>query len=139
MNAVVRPILSGIVFGGALAGIGFASWDEVHAMFTFSDLRLVLTFGFAVALLVPLSRLLVKLGLPQTPPRPMHKGVVPGALLFGAGWAICGACPGITWVQLGEGQFGAVATLLGIVAGNLAFRELNARYLRVPTSSCAEG
>lgn len=139
MSSFVRSLLSGVFFGAALVGIGFASWDEVHAMFTFSDLRLVLTFGCAVAILVPVNRLLARAGVPQTPPRSMNKGVVPGALLFGAGWAISGACPGITLVQLGEGQLGAVATILGIVAGNLAFRELNGRVFHVPTSSCADG
>ncbi len=34
----------GLFMGFALSRIGFASWDEVHAMFTFASWRLILAF-----------------------------------------------------------------------------------------------
>lgn len=40
-----------------------------------------------------------------------------GALVFGVGWALSGACPGTALVQIGEGKFMAIATVLGILLG----------------------
>jgi uncharacterized membrane protein YedE/YeeE len=62
---------------------------------------------------------------------------VPGALLFGVGWAISGACPSIAFVQLGQGQLGALATIAGIFVGNRLFAAINGRYLHVPAESCS--
>ena len=40
MRNRVLTVVVGIVFGFVLQRTGFASWDEVHKMFTFADLRL---------------------------------------------------------------------------------------------------
>jgi len=127
----------GIVFGFVLSRVGFSSWDEVHRMFTFSDLRLVLAFGTAVTLLAIGWRVALRLGGARFAPIPMRRGVVPGGLIFGVGWALCGACPSIALVQLGEGQLGAGWTLVGIVLGNALYAAVNARLLRWPNASCA--
>jgi hypothetical protein len=103
-------IALGVAFGFCLSRIGFTSWDEVHAMFTFSDLRLVIAFGTAVALL-SVGWVVVRRLRPSDPafsPRPIHKGTLVGGVLFGAGWALTGACPSIALVQLGEGKLGAL-------------------------------
>lgn len=72
------------------------------------------------------------------PPRLMHLGIVPGALLFGAGWALCGAWPGIAFVQIGEGQLTAFVTLAGMFAGNWIYGAAHARYFRWDARSCGE-
>jgi len=138
MKSIVRSLVAGALLGGSLSFIGFSSWDEVHAMFAFTDFRLMMTFAMAVALLVPLWFALERTRLPMPSARPFHKGIVPGSILFGIGWAISGACPGISFVQLGEGQFGALATLAGIFAGNALFGALNPRLFHVPATSCVE-
>src|SRR5512139_3507374 len=121
MSRDIRSLAIGTFFGFGLARVGFASWDAVHAMFTFADLRLVLTFGFAVTLIALIWVLLLRRGPIPFGPRTLHRGTVPGALLFGVGWAVTGACPSIAFVQLGQGQLGALATIAGIVLGNYAF------------------
>jgi uncharacterized membrane protein YedE/YeeE len=129
-----------IAFGFALSRIGFASWDQVHAMLTFADLRLVFTFGLAVALLA-LGWTLLGLVVPERMHfrrREIHRGTLVGGLLFGAGWALSGACPAVAFVQIGEGQLAAGWTLLGILAGNYAYGVLHARYLRWDAGSCLD-
>lgn len=42
-------------------------------------------------------------------------GVVPGAVLFGTGWAISGGCPAIPIAQVASGYLPAVVTIGGIV------------------------
>lgn len=133
----LRSLALGTVFGLALAFIGFTSWDEVHAMFTFADLRLTLTFGTAVVLIAIAFRAIGRARPLHLRERRIHRGTVAGAVLFGVGWAVSGACPSIAFVQLGQGQLGAIATIAGIVAGNYAFAALNPRVFHVPAESCS--
>jgi uncharacterized membrane protein YedE/YeeE len=138
---VKEPIIVGfigVVFGFTLSRIGFTSWDEIHKMFTFSDLRLLLTFAIAVTLLT-ISWIVVARATGATwSPRRVHPGTVVGGVLFGAGWALSGACPSIALVQLGEGQLGAGLTLIGIVAGNWLYSVVHERYFRWSAASCVD-
>jgi uncharacterized protein len=136
----IGSVLTGVLLGFALSRIGFSSWDEVHRMFTFADLRLLLTFMFAVTLLAVAWRVVYRLTpkKPSWPLRPIHKGTVTGGALFGVGWALSGACPGVALVQLGEGQLGALWTLGGILIGNSVYAVVHQKYLRWSVASCAD-
>jgi uncharacterized membrane protein YedE/YeeE len=108
----------GLALGYALTRIGFADFEAVHQMFLLTDLRLIFTFAGGVALTflgfrVFASRVAFDAKL-------IHPGLVPGAVLFGAGWALTGACPGVVLVQLGAGQLLAGLTLVGLLIGNVA-------------------
>jgi uncharacterized membrane protein YedE/YeeE len=124
----VRPYLSvaifGLTLGVVISASGLSDWGEVHRMFSLGlgrggpgpeELRLVLAFGGAVVLSVVGFRVLARHD--ELPSKPVRPGTVPGAILFGAGWALVGACPGAALVQLGEGKLGAVASLAGMLAG----------------------
>ena len=118
MNPNLRRALTlaiGLFFGFALGNIGFADYGEVQKMFTFADLRMFLSFGGGLA--VTMIGFALLRGKRELPKRRFHKGIVPGGVLFGAGWALTGGCPTITLVQLGEGQLPALITLAGILAG----------------------
>jgi len=105
----------GLLLGFSLSHIGFGDFGEVHRMFTFADLRLVLTFALAVALCAAGFAALARRW--RFVPRPAQAASVGGGLLFGVGWALSGACPGIVLVQLGEGRLLALLTLAGIFGG----------------------
>jgi uncharacterized membrane protein YedE/YeeE len=130
----------GACMGFALSHIGFSSWDEVHAMFVFGDLRMLLAFMLAVVVLAVAYQVLlrVKPGFMTMAARPLHKGTLAGGALFGAGWALTGACPSIALVQLGEGQLAALVTLAGIFAGNYLYAVVHERYLRWDVGSCID-
>lgn len=128
---------TGFVMGLVLSRIGFTSWDEVHRMFTFEDLRLLFAFMLAVGLLAVAWAVIRRVSAPRWAPRSLHKGTLVGGLLFGAGWALSGACPSIALVSIGEGQLGALVTLGGILAGNWLYGVVNARWLHWGTESCA--
>lgn len=108
----------GLLLGFSLSRMGFTSWDEVHAMFTFADLRLFLTFGLGVSLLAIAFAIVRRRSDPGWPPRPIHRGTLVGGVLFGLGWAISGACPGVVLAQLGEGRGSALFALFGVLLGN---------------------
>lgn len=126
----------GLTLGYALSRIGFSRYDEVRKMFLLEDLRMFLTFAGGVTL-AALGFFALR-GVSSLPPRSMHAGIVPGALLFGAGWALCGACPGIAFVQIGEGQLTAFVTLAGMFAGNWIYGAAHARYFRWDAQGCGE-
>ncbi len=126
----------GLVLGFALSWMGFADFREVHAMFTFADLRLLFTF-FAGVALTGLGFLVLARGR-VLPPKPIHKGTLIGGLLFGIGWALTGACPGASLVQLGEGQLPALITITGIVIGTVLYRKVHARFFRWDRGACED-
>ena len=128
----------GLAFGFALHRVGFASWDEVHKMLRLTDLRMLVGFAIAVGLLALAWLVVFWIKHPRWAPRRYHPGVIPGAILFGLGWALTGACPGAALAQIGAGYPLALATLAGIVLGNYAYPYFHARHFRWPTSSCLD-
>lgn len=50
--------------------------------------------------------------------------VVVGGILFGAGWAVMGFCPGTSIGALGEGRWHAVFAIIGMAAGAALYAEL---------------
>ena len=135
----VRFAVPGFLLGVALHFVGFGDFSEVHAMFALEDLRLILTFAVAVAV----TSVGIHLARPQEraklPRGKVHPGIIPGAALFGIGWALTGGCPGVIFVQLGEGQLIAIVTLVGVLAGNLLYGRAHRRFFRWDTGSCDIG
>lgn len=137
MKAPGRRILAGniafgLLFGFAIANIGFGDFGELNRMFTFGDLRMLGAFGGGVALA---AAAFAVVGRP--PPRArLHAGLVPGAMLFGTGWAISGGCPAIPIVQVASGAVPGVATIAGVVVGMAACRRANERWFHLDRGSC---
>ncbi len=126
--AYFRVLLVGTFFGVVLVKSEVVRWQRVHDMFLFKEpyMYLIISTGIVVAAISMqvIKRLSVKdvTGVPiKYKPKPFHKGVVIGGTLFGAGWAITGACPGPIYAQLGAGVWMALVTLLGAIAGMYAY------------------
>ena len=58
---------------------------------------------------------------------PFQKGTVYDGLVFGIGWAITAACPGPIFAQIGAGEYAAIATLVGAVAGMYVYGRIRDR------------
>ena len=125
----LRVILLGVLFGFVLCRVGATDYDAIHGMFMLTDLHLAGVIGTAVALSA-LGFFLVKnrhaRTLNGTPifltKKQMTPYLVPGALLFGVGWALSGTCPGTSLAQVGEGHWAGIAVFLGIVVGGCLAR-----------------
>lgn len=135
----LRFAFPAFLLGVVLHFIGFTNFGEVHAMFSLADPRLFLTFGVAVAV----TSLGIHVARPEQrkrlPRAKLHPGIIPGAALFGIGWALTGACPGVVFAQLGEGQLLALLTFVGIFAGNWIYGYVHRRFFRWDTGSCDIG
>ncbi|MDH5446718.1 MAG: YeeE/YedE family protein [Gammaproteobacteria bacterium] len=127
--------LMGLCMGVILAGIGFADYDELHRMLSLQDSRMLLSFVLSIAVAAVMFLLFKKHFTTQK--KMFHPGIIPGSVLFGTGWAICGACPAIVFVQLGLGKLPALMTLVGIFVGVKLYRLVHARYFRWDTGSCS--
>lgn len=131
-GVLVATIIAGLALGYALTNIGFGDYAELHRMFTFQDLRMLFAFGGAVTIIVVVFALLQV----RRPPGRIHAGVIPGAVLFGTGWAMSGGCPAIPITQVGTGYLPALVTILGIIVGIRLCGWANARYFHLDRGSC---
>ncbi|PZH16459.1 hypothetical protein C1I97_06645 [Streptomyces sp. NTH33] len=129
---LLANIITGLALGYTVTSIGFGDYAELNRMFTFQDLRMFLSFAGAVAIIVCAFALL---RVRRTPGR-IHAGVIPGAVLFGTGWAISGGCPAIPIIQVASGYLPALVTIAGIVVGIRLCRWASARYFQLDRGSC---
>jgi uncharacterized protein len=129
MTASTRPpmwpaLVCGVLFGYVLQRVGATEFDAIAQMFLLEDLHLAGVIGVAMVT----SGLVLGFVRRQRTGRfaryagavkakPMKPGLVVGAALFGAGWAITGTCPGTGLAQLGEGKWMAVFCVVGMFLG----------------------
>lgn len=124
----------GLLMGFTLSRIGFTDYGQLQGLLTLADLRLLLAFCTAVGVLFVGFQVLAR--GQALPKRGLHPGVIPGGVLFGVGWAVCGACPTVALVQVGEGQLAGAVTFVGMVAGNWAYGRVHQRFFRWDSGSC---
>jgi uncharacterized protein len=129
--------VGGTALGFLLSRAGLSDWTELNRMLGLEDARLYYVFCSAVALSMVLWWLLGRWGVVLRP-RPLHAGSIPGGLIFGVGWAVCGACPAVAILQLGEGKMLAAFTCLGITLGDFLCKIAQEKLLRFEVPSCSE-
>ncbi|OIJ94267.1 YeeE/YedE thiosulfate transporter family protein [Streptomyces colonosanans] len=129
---LLANIITGLALGFTVSNIGFVDYAELNRMFTFQDLRMLLSFGGAVVII---ACVFAVLRVRRTPGR-IHAGVIPGAVLFGIGWAISGGCPAIPIAQVAGGYLPALVTIVGVAVGIRLCRWASARYFRLDRGSC---
>ena len=132
--ALSMSLLMGIYFGIVLTKSEVVRWQRVHDMFLFKEAHMYLIIGVGIVVAM-ISMLLIKKfqvktieGAPVTyKPKPFQKGVIFGGMLFGAGWAITGACPGPIYAQIGGGAWMALFTLAGALTGMYAYANVKSK------------
>ncbi len=115
---------------------GLTDFGEIHRLFLLDNLRLVLVFAGAIGL--SMLGFFVLGHRHSIVRKPFTNGTIPGSMLFGAGWALTGACPAIALVQLGEGKVIVLVTILGILAGVWLYRRGLPRNLQIDPGICGE-
>lgn len=133
LSTYLRYGFYGLLMGFGLSRMGFSDFAEAHAMFTFEDLRLFLSFGGGVTLITIFFFLIRAKNMPG---KDLNRGAIIGGVLFGVGWAVTGACPSVVLVQIGEGQLAAFATLVGVVVGNTVYPSIHRRFFGWDMGTC---
>ncbi len=121
----------GLIFGFALSRVGASDFNLIYFMFTGVDLTLVGVIGTAIVI-GALGMFVLRLrgaktagGQPITVKRKdLKRWSLLGALIFGLGWGLAGACPGTVLAQIGEGKWLGGFTVLGMIVGTYVYAHL---------------
>lgn len=128
MNArqFLAVLVCGMLFGFGLALSTMISPEVVLSFLQWRDAGLMLVMGGAVAVVLPAYRYLPRLlrrpllgGQFDQHAASLNRNTVVGAAIFGAGWGLCGVCPGPAIAGLGAGNWALLAALAGIFLGAL--------------------
>ena len=133
---MIVAILVGIAFGFALERAGLGNARKLAGQFYFTDFTVFKVMFSAILVAMLGAFWLGRLGIidlrgvyvPETFLAPQ----LIGGLLFGAGFAIAGLCPGTSCVALATGRGDGLAVVIGMFAGvlitGLAFARLQRFY-----------
>jgi len=121
-------VVLGLGFGFILERAGFASARKLTAVFYFYDMAVVKVMFTAIVtamagLFILSSAGVLDLGELYVEPTNYAAAAV-GGLVFGAGFAIGGYCPGTSLAACATGRLDAAAFLAGMLAGVYLFAEL---------------
>ena len=124
---LVLGLLFGIVFGFLLQKGGVAKYEVLMGQFLLTDFTVikVMLTAITVGMLGIFS--LRALGLVELHVKPTHYAAnIAGGLLFGVGLGLVGYCPGTGVAALGQGNYDAIAGILGLMAGSYFYAETSA-------------
>ena len=125
-SKALAVLASGALFGFGLSLSTMIRPEVVLSFLRFQDMGLMLVMGGAVVV----TLLAYRLG-PTLLRQPLlggyfhqhvslwNRDTFLGAALFGAGWGLCGVCPGPAIAALGTGNWDLLWALAGILAGAL--------------------
>ena len=117
-------LLFGVLFGFLLQKGGVAKYEVLMGQFLFTDFTVikVMLTAITVGMLGIFS--LRALGLVELHVKPTRYAAnIVGGLLFGVGLGLLGYCPGTGIAALGQGNYDAIAGILGLMAGSYFFAE----------------
>jgi uncharacterized protein len=113
----------GIAFGFLITGSGFGNYTTIHQALLLHSWYLFAVFGSAVAVAAAGLALLRRSGTTRyggplrLPHRPARRRHLYGAAIFGAGFALTGACPGSALAMVATGGLGGLLVLTGLAGG----------------------
>jgi uncharacterized membrane protein YedE/YeeE len=120
--------LFGVLFGFVLSRARVTDYDTIAGMFRLTDLHLFGVIGSAIPIAAVGLWLLRRAGnrtlggaTAEVRPKPWNRAALPGGVLFGAGWALTGACPGTALAQIGEGKLVALLSVAGMLVGTYLY------------------
>lgn len=119
-------LVFGIAFGFLLQKGGVAKYEVLLGSLLLTDftvMKIMLT-----AILVGMVGIfgMHALGLVKLHVKPTkYAANVIGGLVFGAGFALLGYCPGTGAAALGQGNLDAIAGIVGLLAGSYVYAELS--------------
>jgi uncharacterized membrane protein YedE/YeeE len=115
-------LLFGFLFGAILQSAKLNKYNTISGMARLEDFTVAKAIAVAVGVGAILLSIEIGLGHASFHVKPMLLvGVGIGGLIFGAGMAILGYCPGTLPVSLGEGSMDALVGIIGGVCGGIVY------------------
>lgn len=120
--AIAVGLVMGAVFGFALEKSRVFEPGMIVGQMQLRNFIMLKVFLTAVATGAAVLAVLHGFGVVKLYPKPAVYGAdIVGGLMLGAGIALAGACPGTVLAQIGVGYRDAVATVIGGLAGAVAY------------------
>jgi len=121
----------GVIFGFLLQKGGVAKYEVLIGMLLLKDFTVVKVMTSAVVVGMIGIYALHTAGLVKLHIKPTRYGAnTLGGILFGIGFGLAAYCPGTGAAALGQGNFDAIAVLLGLMAGSYVFAEASGQLAR---------
>lgn len=119
---LVLGLGTGVAFGVLLQKGRVAKYEVIVDQLLLRDATVAKVMGTAMAVGAVGVHALVQTGRATYDVKPLRiASIVGGAVLFGAGLAVSGYCPGTTMAAVGEGRRDALAGMLGMLTGAALF------------------
>jgi uncharacterized membrane protein YedE/YeeE len=124
----IKYLIVGIAFGFIFVKAEIVSWYRIQEMFRFQSFHMYGVIGSAVVVGMISVWIIKKFKVKSFQGEPIiiqdktfNKGQIYGALIFGFGWALTGACPGPLFAQIGTGATVVSITLLSAIFGTWVY------------------
>jgi uncharacterized membrane protein YedE/YeeE len=115
-------LISGFLFGALLQSAKLNKYNTISGMARLEDFTVAKAIAVAVGVGAVLLSIEIGLGYASWHLKPLLlAGIVVGGLIFGAGMAILGYCPGTLPISLGEGSVDALIGIIGGIAGGIVY------------------
>jgi uncharacterized membrane protein YedE/YeeE len=126
MSELPLGLITGIVFGALLQQGRVLRFEKQVGAMLLKDMTIVKFMLSAIIVGTVGINLLVSAGVVDLKIKATYLGAnLIGGLLFGAGWAVMGYCPGTSVGALGEGRWHAVWAILGMLVGAAIYAEVH--------------
>lgn len=120
----IKFLIVGMLFGILFIKAEIISWYRIQEMFRFQSFHMYGVIGSAVFVGIVSVFFIKKYNIKTISgeaitmqDKKFNKGNIYGGLIFGAGWAITGACPGPIFAQIGTGVSVMTITLIFAIIG----------------------
>ena len=119
-------LLFGLAFGFLLQKGGVAKYHVLMGVLLLEDFTVIKVMLSAIVVGMVGIFAMYSLGLVKLHIKPTRYAAnVIGGLIFGVGFALLGYCPGTGAAAVGQGNFDALAGVLGLMAGSYLYAELS--------------
>ena len=123
---LITGVVFGLAFGFLLQKGGVGKFNVLIGQLLLQDFTVAKVMLTAIVVGMAGVMTLRHFGKVNLHLKPTRIGAnVIGGLVFGAGFALLGYCPGTAAAALGQGSWDALFGMVGLVAGSLIFAELS--------------
>lgn len=124
MSQQILGLITGILFGLLLQKGRVLRFEKQVGAMLLKDMTILKFMLTAIIVGMIGIQLLVGAGLVTNSIKATVIGAnLIGGILFGAGWAVMGYCPGTAFGALGEGRWHAIWAILGMITGAAIYAE----------------
>ena len=125
----LKFLLVGIFFGIVLVKSEAVSWYRIYEMFRFQSFHMYGIIGTAIASGILFLQISKKGNIKSIKGTDIFvpkkdngfARYIVGGIIFGLGWALCGACPGPMYILIGTGAFSILIVIAAALLGTFVY------------------